>query len=306
MSPLARLAALLGDLVTSPWAIVVLGASVAAVLGLLFSVPTVERVLGSSGATGRKMDRLLREAREVRPSRDRRFGDLVTERLFREGTPDDRILVNSPFFTLVQVTTGLMALVSGVVMFAVREDHNPLFIAVGIAGYFGPTVIARMHNSSRTKRIMADLPRALPLLAVRVETSDALDSLFDGLAADLEGPLATEFAWLARQLRLASAEDAYALIAQLDSRNPHPRLTFFSRLAEEAAREARGSVKRRNEVIRDTVKAELAAYQGKRMEKLGSLPNKVMISYAMPFVFAVLLSILGPMIVGFIQRGAFG
>ena len=299
-SLLQNLARLLAPLSTRNDALLALVVIAVLVIVLLASAPAIETALERSGRSRDRapiLGRLLRSAALLRPVGGRSISEQVRGELYRDGNVNATIVTNSDFFLFLEIATCAIAIAIGAILALVL--NSAFILAIGILGYLTPWLIAFLHNRARKKKVAAEMPRILPRLATAIDLEPSLRDVFARLSEVGVGPLYDEFRWASGQMALSN-RNIYDVMRDLDTRNSLP---FFSQLADDAEREAYGSDTKMREVGRESVTRALDDHFGKMDEKLGGVPNKVMLAVAPFLLIALLLSALGPLIVTFVSGG---
>ena len=288
------LAKITGPISTSNITLVALALVALALIALLFFMPTVETMLSRTGLglAGRNRigNRMLRQAQNLKPSRERSFSARLRENLYRDGRASAPIDTASDFFTFFQLTFGFIFLLLGFLI-TVVANGSFIFLLLGLAGFFTPWLFATMHNRSRRAAIIRELPRALPRMATQLDMEPDLKTVFAKVAQSGTGPLYEELQWAAGQMAIA-ARSVYDVMRDLDRRNVLP--PFFGPMADEAEREARGSDAKMKAAIRETIVQALDDHYAKAEQRLGAIGNQATIAVAVPMLLGVLAAILGP------------
>jgi uncharacterized protein YejL (UPF0352 family) len=272
-----------------------------ALIALLFFMPTVESAMARTswgGGRNRLSSRMVRQAQALRPSRGRNFSDKVRENLYRDGQSSAPVETGSDFFLFTQFVFGSIALIIGFLVVLVG-GASPIYLALAVAGYFAPTVLATVHNRNRRNAITKALPKALPRLATQIEMEPDLKTVFAKVAESDKGPLYDEFEWASGQMAIA-ARNVFEVLRELDRRNGLK--PFFGPMADDAEREARGSDAKMKAAIRERIILALNDHYAKIDEKLGTVANRVTIAVAVPLMIGILISILGPLILSLVYN----
>jgi tight adherence protein C len=119
---------------------------------------------------------------------------------------------------LLGLTLGLAAGPAGTLIFPA---------AFGAAAFFAPDYWLTMRARTRKERVRAELPDALDLLAVSVESGLGFDGAISKLTEHMDGPLAEEFSLTLHAMRIGeSRQDA---LKKMVERVPAPELGAFVR-----------------------------------------------------------------------------
>jgi tight adherence protein C len=209
---------------------------------VLLAIVLVGSALSSTTETGVTRSLAVLEAmtnapKELTKDLDRSFADRVLEplqqralalgrRLSGADTPD-RIrrkldLAGNPHgWTVDRVVSGkvigaIVGVVAGVV-FGLMLDGNGtrVLLAVGglVVGFFGPNLYLYQKIHERSEHLLRDLPDAIDLLTISVESGLGFDAAVQQVARNTEGPLADEFSRVLREMQIGQgrAESLRAL-----------------------------------------------------------------------------------------------
>jgi tight adherence protein C len=97
----------------------------------------------------------------------------------------------------------------------------------GVFGFFIPDAYLTMRTRSRRELVRAQLPDALDVLAVSVESGLGLDGAIVKLTEHMRGPLIDEFALTLGEIRIG--ESRHEALKKLTERVPTPEVAAFVR-----------------------------------------------------------------------------
>ena len=80
-----------------------------------------------------------------------------------------------------------------------------LVAAATSVGWFGPNLFLYQKVYDRSKRMQRDLPDAIDLMTISVESGLAFDAAVQQVARNTEGPLADEFSRVLREMQIGRA-----------------------------------------------------------------------------------------------------
>ena len=166
---------------------------------------------------------------------------------------------------------------------------NAIVALLGIgAGFFGPDAVVTMKAKKRREAARIQLPDALDLLAVSVESGLAFDASITKLIEHMEGPLIDEFALTLGEMRIGRSRGA--ALKNLGERLDAPEITAFTRSIIQADQLGISLGKILRVQAADTRMRRQAAAEEKAMKA----PIK-MIPPTAVFIFpAIFLVVLGP------------
>lgn len=197
---------------------------------------------------------------------------------------------------------GLLALLAAAVSYALgawQPDLLPppaLAIMAGAAGWLGPGEALRREAERRRRRLTADLPRLLDLLALAVSGGLGLHAaLAEAGALAPAGPLAAELDWVGCHVALGAAPEA--TLERLAERTGVPVLTALAA----AVAQARWLGTPLEQVLWEQAAALRLELRHEQAERLGTMPLKlslVTIAFFVPPLFLLvflpgLLPLLG-------------
>lgn len=118
---------------------------------------------------------------------------------------------NPPGWTVDRVTSGkvigaaaglLLALLFGLVLGVGGPVRLLLVVAGLLAGFFAPNLYLYQKAYDRSAQILRDLPDAIDLMTISVESGLGFDAAVQQVARNTEGPLADEFSRVLREMQL--------------------------------------------------------------------------------------------------------
>jgi tight adherence protein C len=198
---------------------------------VLLAILLAGSAMSSTAETGVTRSLAVLEAmtnapKELTKELDRSFADRVLEplqqralalgrRLSGADTPD-RIrrkldLAGNPHgWTVDRVVSGkVMGAVAGLVVgvvfgLLIGGMGTRLVLAVGglVVGFFGPNLYLHQKIHERSAQLLRDLPDAIDLLTISVESGLGFDAAVQQVARNTEGPLAEEFSRVLREMQI--------------------------------------------------------------------------------------------------------
>lgn len=118
---------------------------------------------------------------------------------------------NPSGWTVDRVTSGkvvgaVVGLVAGLLLSLLLGSSTPVRIVMVLAGlavgFYGPNLYLYQKAYDRSKQIQRDLPDAIDLMTISVESGLGFDAAVQQVARNTEGPLADEFSRVLREMQL--------------------------------------------------------------------------------------------------------
>ena len=242
--------------------------------------PFAERVLVPLRARALRLGRRLSGADSA--SRIRRKLDLA-------GNPGD--------WSVDAVVSGKVmgAVVLTVVAFAVTlvvDSSWPVTVLVvaggAVGGFFIPELYLYQRAYDRADRIRRELPDAIDLLRISVESGLGFDAAVQQVARNLEGPLSEEFARVLREMQLGQGR-APALRGLGDRTNVDDLKTFVSAMVQA---DSFGIP------VAQVLEVQSSEIRVKRRQRAEEKAQQVPVKITIPLIFFVLptlfIAVMGP------------
>lgn len=207
------------------------------VLMLLLAIVLVGSALSSTAESGVTRSLAVLEAmtdapKELTKDLDRSFADRVLDplqqkalglgrRLSGADTPDRirrklDLAGNPQGWTVDRVVSGkvigaIAGLVGGAVFGLMLEGTGiRVMLAVGglVVGFFGPNLYLYQKIHERSQALLRELPDAIDLLTISVESGLGFDAAVQQVARNTEGPLSEEFSRVLREMQIGQGRAA--------------------------------------------------------------------------------------------------
>jgi tight adherence protein C len=297
------------------WVLVLgLVAVFAGVIGVIMSFATSE----PSGVTRSlaAIDAIRSAPDSMRQDLDRPFGERVTGpafgglvRLGRRLTPSDQAarlrskldLAGNPagwdtdrvlaFKMLGFLVLGVLGLLLPLVLFG--NALWALLFGVGgaLLGYFLPNIVLYQSAYERSERIRRELPDALDLLVISVESGLGFDAALSQVARNTEGPLAAEFFRVLQEMQLGTGR-VDAMRALADRTDVDDLKGFVTSMVQA---DAFGIP------IANVLRIQAREMRIRRSQRAEEAAQKVPVKILFPLVFCILpalfVVILGPAVI---------
>ena len=167
-----------------------------------------------------------------------------------------------------------------------------LFVALGVvAGYFGPNMFLYQRAYDRRERLGRELPDAIDLMTISVESGLAFDAAVQQVARNTEGPLADELSRVLHEMQIGSSR-ADALRAMAERSNLPELRSFISSLVQA---DAFGIP------IAQVLRVQSAEMRVKRRQRAEEKAMQVPVKMTIPLIFCILpclfIAVLGPAVI---------
>jgi len=284
---------------------------------VLLAILLVGSALSSTAETGVTRSLAVLEAmtnapKELTKELDRSFADRVLEplqqralglgrRLSGADTPD-RIrrkldLAGNPHGWTVDrvVSSKVIGAVAGLVVGVVfglmlGGMGTRLVLAVGglVVGFFGPNLYLYQKIHERSAQLLRDLPDAIDLLTISVESGLGFDAAVQQVARNTEGPLAEEFSRVLREMQIGQGR-AEALRALGERTNVSDVRSFVGAMVQA---DSFGIP------ISQVLRVQSSEMRVKRRQRAEEKAQQVPVKITIPLIFCILptlfIAVMGP------------
>jgi tight adherence protein C len=291
---------------------------------VLLAILLVGSALSSTAETGVTRSLAVLEAMTNAPTElskdlDRSFGDRVLEplqqralalgrRLSGADTPD-RIrrkldLAGNPHgWTVDRVVSGkvigaVVGVVVGVVFGLIFEGTGTrVVVAVGglVVGFFGPNLYLYQKIHDRSAQLLRDLPDAIDLLTISVESGLGFDAAVQQVARNTEGPLAEEFSRVLREMQIGQGR-ADALRALGERTNVPDVRTFVGAMVQA---DSFGIP------VAQVLRVQSSEIRVKRRQRAEEKAQQVPVKITIPLIFCILptlfIAVMGPAVLSIME-----
>ncbi|GAB3768082.1 tight adherence protein C [Nocardioides ginsengisegetis] len=165
-----------------------------------------------------------------------------------------------------------------------------------VAGFFAPNLYLYQKGYDRALQMQRELPDAIDLLTISVESGLGFDAALQQVARNTEGPLADEFARVLREMQIGQGRSA-ALRALADRTTVPDVRTFVSAMVQaDAFGIPMGQVLR-------TQSSEIRV---KRRQRAEEKAQQVPVKMTVPLIFCILpclfVAVMGPAVISVMQN----
>ncbi|CAB4623018.1 MAG: type II secretion system F family protein [Actinobacteria bacterium] len=242
-------------------------------------------------------DRVVTPAFEKLTSWGRRFtpddqSARIRRRLDLAGNPENWDVNRIIAFKMLGLIGGaILGLLIGLLFQSGFSTILGLIVVSSLLGYFGPNIALYQVGYNRTQQMARDLPDALDLLTISVESGMAFDSAVSQVARNTTGPLAEEFFRLLQEMQIGlSRSDA---IRAMGERSDIPELRNFASSMVQA--------ERLGIPVANVLRIQAGEMRTKRSQRAEEMAQKVPVKILFPLIFCILpvlfIVILGPAVI---------
>src|SRR6478735_1034413 len=203
---------------------------------------------------------------------------------------------NPPGWTVDRVMSGkVVGAMGGFVVgllfsFMLESMMTKILVVIGVtvAGFFAPAMWLYQRAYDRSGRIQRELPDAIDLLTISVESGLGFDAALQQVAANTEGPLADEFSRVLREMQIGSSR-AEALRGLADRTNLVELRSFVSAMVQA---DAFGIP------IANVLRVQSSEMRVKRRQRAEEKAQQVPVKMTIPLIFCILpalfIIVMGP------------
>jgi tight adherence protein C len=199
---------------------------------------------------------------------------------------------NPPGWTVDRVLSGaVVGLVGGLVFQLMLSSPTwkiVVVIGVTVIGFFAPNLYLYQRAHDRAERLQRDLPDAIDLLTISVESGLGFDAAVQQVARNTEGPLAEEFSRVLREMQIGQGR-ADALRAMGERTNVGDVRTFVGAMVQA---DSFGIP------IAQVLRVQSAEMRVKRRQRAEEKAQQVPVKITIPLIFCILptlfIAVMGP------------
>ncbi len=203
---------------------------------------------------------------------------------------------NPPGWTVDRVMSGkVVGAIAGFALavlfsFMLGSPTTKILVIIGVtlAGFFAPSMYLYQRTYDRSARIQRELPDAIDLLTISVESGLGFDAALQQVAYNTEGPLADEFSRVLREMQIGSSRSE-ALRALAERSNLSELRSFVSSMVQA---DAFGIP------IANVLRVQSSEMRVKRRQRAEEKAQQVPVKMTIPLIFCILPSlfivVMGP------------
>jgi tight adherence protein C len=232
------------------------------------------------------------QARALRIGR-RLSGADSTERIRRKldfaGNPRDWNVDRVVSAKVIGAVSFLLVGIALTLMLHIAVPLNVVVIVGGLVlGFFVPNLYLYQKTYERSERIQRELPDAVDLLTISVESGLGFDAALQQVARNTEGPLAQEFSRVLREMQIGQGRGD-ALHALAERSNVADLRTFVSAMVQA---DAFGIP------IGQVLRIQSSEMRVKRRQRAETKAQQVPVKITVPLIFCILpclfIAVMGP------------
>ncbi len=209
------------------------------------------------------------------------------------GLTVDRIIGGKVIFGVLGLVVGL-----GVTALLGTSMSLRIVIVVGLAaaGYLAPNLYLYQATYDRGGSMQRELPDAIDLMTICVESGLGFDAAVQQVATNTEGPLAEEFARVLREMQIGQSRSE-SLRALADRSNVPELRTFVSAMVQA---DAFGIP------IAQVLRVQSSEIRVKRRQRAEQKAQQVPVKITIPLIFCILpclfIAVMGPAAISIMEN----
>ena len=207
---------------------------------------------------------------------------------------------NPPGWTIDRVTSGkvigavaglLVALVFSLMLGAGAPARIALVLAGAVVGFFAPNLYLYQKAYDRSAQIERDLPDAIDLMTISVESGLGFDAAVQQVSRNTTGPLADEFSRVLREMQIGKGR-ADALRAMSERTNVPDLKSFVSSMVQADSFGV---------PVGQVLRIQSSEMRVKRRQRAEEKAQQVPVKITVPLIFCILpclfVSVMGPAVI---------
>ncbi len=210
---------------------------------------------------------------------------------------------NPPGWTVDRVLSGkvlgaVLGLVFGLAFqLMLGSPTMKIVIVIGatVVGFFAPNLYLYQRAHERAERLQRDLPDAIDLLTISVESGLGFDAAVQQVARNTEGPLSEEFSRVLREMQIGQGR-ADSLRALGDRTNVGDVRTFVGAMVQA---DSFGIP------IAQVLRVQSAEMRVKRRQRAEEKAQQVPVKITIPLIFCILptlfIAVMGPAVLSILD-----
>jgi tight adherence protein C len=200
----------------------------------------------------------------------------------------DRVIASKVMGLVAGAVIGLIAAAAfthGIVWFVIVAG------GIALAGYMAPNMYLYQKAHDRSAQLQRDLPDAIDLMTISVESGLGFDAALQQVAKNTEGPLADEFSRMLGEMQIGASRSE-SLRAMADRTNVADVKTFVSAMVQA---DAFGIP------IAQVLRVQSSEIRTKRRQRAEEKAQQVPVKITIPLIFCILpclfLAVMGPAVI---------
>ena len=200
-----------------------------------------------------------------------------------------------------KVVGAVAGLVAGVVLAMLFGLSTPTFVVTVVAGlvlgFLAPGLYLYQKAYDRTQQITRDLPDAIDLMTISVESGLGFDAAVQQVARNTEGPVADEFARVLREMQIGQGRSS-ALRAMAERTDVADLKSFVSAMVQA---DSFGIP------VAQVLRVQSQEMRVKRRQRAEEKAQQVPVKITVPLIFFILpclfVAVMGPAALGIMDGG---
>lgn len=198
---------------------------------------------------------------------------------------------------VLMAVSGLMIVLGLSVVVGMSLPTRIIAVAAGLViGFLGPNLYLYQKGYDRSAKLQRELPDAIDLLTISVESGLGFDAAIQQVARNTEGPLADEFSRALREMQIGQGRSA-ALRALADRTNVPEIRTFVGAMVQA---DAFGIP------IAQVLRVQSTELRVKRRQRAEEKAQQVPVKMTVPLIFCILpcllIAVMGPAVISILMN----
>lgn len=218
--------------------------------------------------------------------------DRIRRKLDLAGNPDGWTVDRVTSGKIVGAVAGLLVALLFSLMLGTGTPVRIVLVAAGlVVGFFAPNLYLYQKAYDRSAQIQRDLPDAIDLMTISVESGLGFDAAVQQVARNTDGPLADEFSRVLREMQIGQGRAA-ALRAMADRTNVADLKTFVSAMVQADSFGV---------PVAQVLRVQSSEMRVKRRQRAEEKAQQVPVKITVPLIFCILptlfVAVMGPAVI---------
>jgi len=200
----------------------------------------------------------------------------------------DKVVAGKVLGSIVGTITGILA---AFIFFSSTGSRVLVVVAGLVIGFFGPSLWLYQQAYDRSKQLLRELPDAIDLLTISVESGLGFDAALQQVARNTQGPLADEFSRVLREMQIGQGRSD-ALRGLGDRTNIPDLRSFVSALVQA---DSFGIP------IAQVLRVQSSEMRVKKRQRAEEKAQQVPVKITIPLIFCILpclfIAVMGPAVI---------
>jgi tight adherence protein C len=218
--------------------------------------------------------------------------DRIRRKLDLAGNPDGWTVDRVTSGKIVGAVAGLLVALLFSLMLGAGTPVRIVVVVSGLViGFFAPNLYLYQKAYDRSAQIQRDLPDAIDLMTISVESGLGFDAAVQQVSRNTEGPLADEFSRVLREMQIGQGRAA-ALRAMSDRTNVADLKSFVSSMVQADSFGV---------PVGQVLRIQSSEMRVKRRQRAEEKAQQVPVKITVPLIFCILptlfVAVLGPAVI---------